>query len=328
VTTFILNLFPLWHCANILDTKEINMRIRRKSFFVTLVCFSLVFGVVGCRSNGGAWYNPKSYTWHNPFKSNEAPSFDADGAAHATIKPSLGAHPSVTPPPGGYTSKEDEARFFAGNGKKESNSIVIPQYGAGTLPADGNRLASANVPTTLTTSGYIPTDQSHSAYGSANNSLATSGPQATPTHYQPTNYHPDQPTTAIPSNQPGVYPGSGYQGAGLPETGVAAPPVYQPSYNTTPTTPNSVTSYAVPNPQAVNYSPFGVQENTTVTTPTGGYGAQPQPTPTVPNYSPQQPFPPLTNNYGAPTAVPYNANPAAGFTANPSNYQPTTQPVY
>ncbi|MDR0704712.1 MAG: hypothetical protein LBF88_06940 [Planctomycetaceae bacterium] len=299
------------------------MRIRRESFFATLVCFSLLFGVIGCRSNGGAWYNPKSYTWHNPFKSNEAPSFEAEGTAHATPKPSLGAQPNLTPPPGGYTSKEDEARFFAGNGKKESNSVVVPQYGVGTLSNDGNRLASANVPTTPTTS-YAPMDHPYT------------GPQATPTHYQPTNYYyyADPSTRAIPSNQPGVYPGAGYQGSGLPENGAAPPDYQQPSYNTTQPsynnttpitpTPTPTTSYAAPNPQA-NYSPFGTQENT-ATTPTGsGYGAQP----TTPTYS-TQPVPPLTNNYGVPTATPpYNTDPATGFTVNPSNYnyQPTTQPA-
>jgi hypothetical protein len=129
-------------------------------------------------------------------------------------------------------------------------------------------------------------------------------------------YHPDQPTTAIPSNQPGVYPGAGYQGqgSGLPENGTAVPPAYQPSYNNaTPTTPTT-SSYAVPNPQATNYVPFGASENTAAT-PT--YGAQPT---TIPAYS-AQPVP-SPNNYGVPTATP------AGFTANPSNYPPTTPPIY
>ncbi|MDR0610734.1 MAG: hypothetical protein LBG58_11535 [Planctomycetaceae bacterium] len=300
------------------------MRIRRESILVTLVCFSLVFGVIGCRSNGGAWYNPKSYTWHNPFKSNEAPSFDAEGMAHATTKPSLGAQPNVTPPPGGYTSKEDEARFWAGNGKKENSSMVVPQYGVGTLSTDGNRVASANVPTTPATSGYAPTDHSYNPYGTANNNLIASGPQTTPTptHYQPTNYYyPDQQSTsAIPSNQPGVYQGSGYQGSGVQENSTTMPPVYQPSY-TTPAT----TSYAVPNPQTVNnYTPFGVPENTAAATTPAGYGAA---QPAVPTYS-TQPVPPPANNYGVPTATPNNVAPAAGFIANPSNYQPTAQPVY
>jgi hypothetical protein len=298
------------------------MRIRRESILVTLMCFSLIFGVIGCRSNGnGAWYNPKSYTWHNPFKSNEAPSFDAEGTAHATTKPSLGAQPNVTPPPGGYTSKEAEARFLAGNGRKEN----VPQYGVGTLSTDGNRVASANVPATPATSGYAPTDHSYNSYGVANNNLVASGPQATPTHYQPTNYYylDQQPTTTIPSNnQPGVYQGSG---SGLPEKGTAVPPAYQPSYNNAvPTTPTPTTSsYAVPNPQATNYVPFGASENTAATPPTGyGYG-----TPTIPTYS-AQPVPPPTNTYGVPTATPNNVDPAAGFTANPSNYQPTVQPLY
>jgi hypothetical protein len=294
------------------------MRIRRESIFVTLVCFSLIFGMIGCRSNGGAWYNPKSYTWHNPFKSNEAPSFDAEGTAHASTKPSLGAQPNVTPPPGGY----DESRSIAGNGKKEGSSAVVPQYGAqygvGTLSADSNRVASANTPTTPSTPGYV-SDRSYSSYSSTNNNLVASGPQATPApHYQPTNfYYPDQQQTpTIPSNQPGVYPGAVYQGSGSPENGGAVPPAYQPSYNATPVTPTTV-----PNPQATtNYSPFGASENTAAQP---NYGVQPS----IPAYS-AQPVPPPTNNYGVQTATPYNPDPTTGFTANPSSYQPTTQPIY
>ncbi|MDR0337632.1 MAG: hypothetical protein LBI18_11135 [Planctomycetaceae bacterium] len=285
------------------------MHIRKNSIVVTLVCFSFIFGIVGCRSNGGAWYNPKSYTWHNPFKSNEAPSFDAEGTAHATPKPSLGAQPNVTPPPGGYTSKEDEARFFAGK-SKENSSVVVPQYGA-TLPNDGNRIASANVPAALTTpSGYTPAE----SYNPWNNGVAANGATAghqanpTPTQYQHTNYYYEQPTTNALPNQPGNYPS-----AGLQENGTVTPPVYQPSY----ATPTTTTSYAAPNnPQIANYASY--PENT----PT--YGAQP----TLPGYNnAAQPVPPPANNYGVPTATPHNPDPAAGFTANPSNYQPTTPPT-
>jgi hypothetical protein len=282
------------------------MRIRTESIVTALVCVSLLFGAIGCRLNGGAWYNPKSYSWHNPFKSNEAPSFDAEGTAHASVKPSLGAQPNVTTPPGGYTSKEDEARFFAG----KKDSMVVPQYGVGTLSADGSRVASANVPP-ASTSGYAPTDHSYNPYattnpyGAADNSLAAGHP--TPTQYQQTNYHYEQAAPAVPANQPGAYPVSGF-----PENGTTSPPAYQP-YNTPASSP-----YATPAPANANYAPYGTPEsNPTYGTQTNlpPYTTQPQPI--------QQTLPP--NNYGVPTATPYQVDPAAGgFTANPSNYQPTT----
>ncbi|MDR3198277.1 MAG: hypothetical protein LBU34_10465 [Planctomycetaceae bacterium] len=294
------------------------MHIQKKSIVGTLMCFLLIFGVIGCRLNGN-WYNPKSYTWYNPFKSNEAPAFDAEGTAHATPKPSLGVPPNVTPPTGGYTSKEDEARFFAGKSKEN-----IPQYGA-SLPADGNRVASANTPLTSTTHSYAPANNAYGNYGSTygvtNNGLAAES-QATPTRYQQTNYHYEQPTTNIPANQPGVYPGYGVQ-----ENGAVPPHVYQPSYTTPPTT-----SFAAPNPQTTNYTPFATPENTTIYNtqqPTLPAYNTPQPAynSTQPVYNTTQPVPPPNNNYGVPTATPNNIDPAAGFTANPSNYQPTTPPT-
>jgi hypothetical protein len=227
------------------------MHIRKDSIVATLVCFSLIFGVIGCRSNGGgAWYNPKSYTWHNPFQSSEAPSFDAEGTAHATPKPSLGTQPNVTPPPGGYTSKEDEARFFAGK-SKENTSAVVPQYGA-TLPNDGNRIASANVPPAQAASSYA----SYNSYGAANNG-GTASYQTTPTPtgygYQQTNLHQyEQPAANVPSNQPGIYQGNGFQ-----DNGTAVPPVYQPSY-TTPAPAAASYATAAPNNSPANYVPFGV----------------------------------------------------------------------
>lgn len=306
---------PLWHRADVLNQKEVNMPIRKKSIVAALMCFLLVFGVIGCRSNGGTWYNPKSYTWYNPFKSNEAPAFDPEGTAHVTPKPSLGAQPNVTTPPGGYTSKEDEARFFAGK-SKDSSSVVVPQYGA-SLPADGNRVAAANPPAS-TPSGYSPNNYAYSPYGSANaapNNRPATEYQATPTGYQQTNFHYEQPTTNTLPNQSNVY-----SGAGLQDNGTVTPQGYQPSYTTAPPT----TSYAVPNNSPVaNYSPYGTPENPTYNTQPTTYNSQQ----TLPVYNNStQPIPP-PNNYGVPTATPYNIDPAAGFTANPSSYQPTTPPA-
>ncbi|MDR2438404.1 MAG: hypothetical protein LBE12_03395 [Planctomycetaceae bacterium] len=310
------------------------MRVRKESIVAVLMCFLLIFGVIGCRLSGETWYNPKSYTWYNPFKSNEAPAFDAEGTAHVTPKPSLGAQPNITPPPGGYTSKEDEARFLAGK-SKENSSVVVPQYGA-TFSADGNRVASANVPSTSTASNYPPTNHTYNPYGvtngAANNGLATEY-QTTPTGYQQTNFHYEQPTTNTTSKQPNVYTGSGVQENGTvtppaywpytpnaQENGTVTPQVYQPSYNTTPVT----TSYAAPNQQIANYSPY-TPENTTI------YSTQPTTYTTQPNLpvynNTTQPATVPNNNYNVPTATTQNTNPAAGFTANPSNYQPTTPPA-
>ena len=89
------------------------------AFFVAL----LVLGTVGCRSNGGPWYNPSSYAFTNPFanakddagRNSLAPSFGG-GEATANARPSLDAQPNIGIPPGGYTDGTSLAgRPAAGN---------------------------------------------------------------------------------------------------------------------------------------------------------------------------------------------------------------------
>ena len=75
------------------------------SFILTLfVALLFVSGTVGCRSNGGAWYNPTTYSFVNPFSNaspgNSAPLYASGGQ---NPMPSLDAIPNVDSPPGGYT---------------------------------------------------------------------------------------------------------------------------------------------------------------------------------------------------------------------------------
>jgi len=74
------------------------MRVHFSSVVAVFVTLLFVSGTVGCQSNGGNWYNPKTYSWSNPFsKGNQA------SHAQANTRPSLGAHPNISDIPGGYS---------------------------------------------------------------------------------------------------------------------------------------------------------------------------------------------------------------------------------
>ena len=83
------------------------MRIQHRYIFTVITVLLLISGSSGCRSNGGAWYNPNTYSFSNPFnkdafaKDNLAPLFNPSGSM-ANKKPSLNASPNIDTPPGGY----------------------------------------------------------------------------------------------------------------------------------------------------------------------------------------------------------------------------------
>ena len=296
------------------------MRTRTKSIVAAFVLLSLVSGAIGCRSNGGPWYNPKSYTWHNPLKSSEAPPYGVEGAAQANTRPSMGAQPNVNTPPGGYTNKEDEARFLAG---KKDGTVLVPQYGATLDNADSSRVASSNNAAGAhsaypeTANGYNPYSNTN-PYGGAD-TLAHSG-------YQQTNLH----TAGVPQ-QTGVYPGTGTPGTTTSDPmvypGTVAPPSAAGGYSPySASVPERAPIYG--DPAATN--PMTAPNYNQTTVPQQGFGAQPAPTqgfgtqPAAPQYdyqsAPQQGF-------GTPmgTAAPANPN-LPGYTAAPSVYPASSVP--
>ena len=108
------------------------MRIHFSSIATILVALLFVLGTTGCRSNGGAWYNPKSYAFSNPFagatksyakdKDNLAPPFSSE--AQANSKPSLGSHPNISAPQGGYTDGALASRAGSSNASSSSGVTV------------------------------------------------------------------------------------------------------------------------------------------------------------------------------------------------------------
>ena len=78
------------------------MQVHFSSVAVVFAALLLVAGSVGCRSNGGDWYNPKSYAWTNPFSRDDqvAPRSSEN---LAKTRPSFSDQPNVSTPPGGYS---------------------------------------------------------------------------------------------------------------------------------------------------------------------------------------------------------------------------------
>ena len=104
------------------------MRIHVSSTVTILVTLLFVSGTVGCHSNGGAWYSPKSYSWSNPFvKSSQAPPYAPE--ALANTKPSLDASPNVGIPPGGYTDGLNAYASRSGSQNTTSSGYAPDQGG-------------------------------------------------------------------------------------------------------------------------------------------------------------------------------------------------------
>ena len=79
------------------------MRIHFSSVATIFVALLFVSGTVGCRSNGGDWYNPKTYSWTNPFNKDN-PTAHRSATTTANTKPSFDSQPNLSTPPGGYSA--------------------------------------------------------------------------------------------------------------------------------------------------------------------------------------------------------------------------------
>lgn len=253
------------------------MRTRTKSIVAALALLSLVSGAIGCKSNGGPWYNPKSYAFHNPFKEgSEAPPYRGEATAQANAKPSLDAQPHINTPPGGY-AKADEAEFFAG-----SQKAVQTQYGQGT---EMNRVASTTYPAPEATPGAYSVPESYNPYSTPDPAMA---------NYQQTRY---QQAYEQPANNP--MPGS----HPAPMTTVPAPAESMPVYGNPASNP-AAAPYGTTTPAA---SPYPIQPQPAQGQPVASPYANAPATYGVPAATPYNVDPAAAGAYGNG----YTANPSS-----------------
>ena len=84
------------------------MRRQHRSFLAMMIIVSLCCGFIGCKSNGGRWYKPTSYSWHNPFKRTvvEEDEYGMLAEDNNGIRlPKEGQTPELDTPAGGYSQK-------------------------------------------------------------------------------------------------------------------------------------------------------------------------------------------------------------------------------
>ncbi|MDR3181769.1 MAG: hypothetical protein LBT89_02435 [Planctomycetaceae bacterium] len=212
--SFLLNQAGEQHRSK--KVRDSFMRFHSSTIVMLLVTAAFVGSSIGCRSNGGPWYNPKSYTWTKPFENKPGyPENKRNEAALANTKPSLGSQPSVSAPPSGYTAgnysaaNKEDARFHQTGDTLPPSAYSTPQA------PDSSKLASAAAPSPAGTNYY---GESAAPAGSPNNYTYNPGNPVAQTsaanYYPPANSPAYQPTSAqVPAAYP---PNSGYNAAPVP----------------------------------------------------------------------------------------------------------------
>ena len=205
--------------------------------FIVTISVALLFisGTTGCRSNGGPWYNPSTYSLANPFDKKEKPSnAPIFGEASPNPKPSLEGIPNVGSPPGGYTDAASLAATRTGSTAGTVSSSPPEHW------AQHNQAASQSSP---------------GLYGSGYSNVA-----AAPSQYSPIETYGGQ---SAPSS-PYQYPSHSIAGASqypVMPYGDATPPGYQmtsaasSNNNVYPPQTNGIVDHS-----GGNYSPYGVTQ--------------------------------------------------------------------
>ena len=253
------------------------MRTHLSTVAAIFVALLFVSGTVGCRSNGGPWYNPTSYTWMKPSfaKDNQAPPYSPE--AFVNKKPALEGQPHIERPMGGYS---DEPSFQA----SRSSSLSSPSNNYPIEQSSYHNPVASN-----TYGGYTVAEPSSYPppydYGS--------GPQPMQQQYQ----YPAE--MAQQGNPYGDYT----TGAQYPQTSAvypsATPNQATPNYGTP-----AVDPYGNANPAMTsgNYVPFGASPQN------DPYAAMQQQQQAPAAYPAPSPY----ANEGVPVASPYQPYQPAG----------------
>jgi hypothetical protein len=253
------------------------MRIHPSSIATVFVALLFVSGSVGCRSNGGAWYNPKTYSLNLPFAKPESP-FSADAFAG---KPSIDSVPDIATMPGGYTSVDQGLASRAG-----FNSTVPGGYPAEyqNSPSSSNHFGSEY--STADPSTYPP------VYAAGNSPAAAVQHQ----YQQDMGHNPVNQTVYQGNQMPGnTTPYGGY--GDYPTTGTQQYQTtdFRTPYENNPVMPQPSSAYPMDNNYGAapsnNYAPFAAPPQNDAFS-------------TIPPASP----------YGTPPASPYGGTPAAAPT--------------
>jgi len=251
------------------------MRVHFSSIAAFAAALLFVSGTVGCRSNGGDWYKPTTYSWYNPF-TQESPATTRPSDAFAnTKKPSLDSHPNVSTPQGGYSDGSSLANRSTPQQTGTSGGYAPDSWGQQNM-GQQNMAASHTPPSHL--SGYTLAETSPYPPPYITSGPATGGQQMQQMAQQ--NSMPYGPSDYVQTvyHQPG-YPGN--------------PGVYQQQQQPTQQVPPGTYGGME---QPGQYAPFGVMPNDPyaaiqqpVTVPAAGVGFEQQ-QPPAQAYPPQGGF--------------------------------------
>jgi hypothetical protein len=111
------------------------MRTRIVGLFIV---FSMLLPMVGCRSTNGQFYNPKTWTFYNPFskESKRAAMQEqyAEMEGGAIPRPSEMSRPQLDVPQGGYQQSASGSHAESYNHYQGYNNTAAPNSSGGPLP--------------------------------------------------------------------------------------------------------------------------------------------------------------------------------------------------
>lgn len=232
----------------------------------------------GCTSNGGPWYKPSTYTYHNPFSKDKgktphdkhagmvAGGQETDKSVLDNSRPSINSSPNIKGPLGGYSneapayqSSTQQARVTPLSGNYSTPDQSMPQTGIQQTAAVQNGYGQAGagtygmtqnpsvaMATPPVTGGYSPAEGVYSApVQSASYQMGTPS-QGYGQQYPQGTFEQQQ---AVPQVNPGTaFPGTGYTPQATPATVpmTAAPTTAAPAVQPGPVSPFAATPSAVP----------------------------------------------------------------------------------
>jgi hypothetical protein len=202
--------------------EEKQMQTKTKLLFNLMVLVALVVSTIGCRSNGGAWYDARSYSLYNPFRLEDHSHNGATTVAdNQPAKPHMDPRVDIKQPDGGYsTITQTSTTDLNGRDATQGYPIQRTTYHSEQPMSGGS---------TVTPSGsYGGTPP---AYGGFNNAVAspvTPSGYGQPTYNQPAGLNPpssyQQPMNdssslpnpySVPQHVPAGYPAAtNYQSEG------------------------------------------------------------------------------------------------------------------
>jgi hypothetical protein len=274
---------------------EVKMRTKTNFLFKTTILIVLIVGTIGCRSNGGPWYDVRSYSFYNPLRPENHSRIDSSSTIadnNNLTKPHMDSRVDVRQPEGGYYEQQRDTSTLAHNPSNYTN----PNAGSTTYPNFQPTGFHSEQPSSVSPMTPSPSPYSAAAPNYGSSSVA---PPINPAGYtspsgygQPTDY--SVPSAEIKNDMPVMsnpYAVSNGTSTGYPiTTTYPSESTYPPaSYDTTRSNNAGVAS-----PFA---NPTGQPQATGSPIPNASYGGLPTSAGTDASYAGSMP-------YGSPAGVP------------------------